>query len=125
MDLNYIIRFAAILGLVGPAFTYVQSIYSVPWSCINERIIPCVREPSRCDELILPPQSIELPYGLGFSQAALPAVAKAYNEKIFLDYGPLYEISDAYVPVSSPCSCVKLATPLEPSIYCLAKPIVL
>lgn len=90
------------------------------------QVIKCVEEPTfRCGELILPPKSIKLPNGLGFGPSALPAVAEAYDQRFFVNGGPFYDYADAYVPVSSPCSCVKLATPIPSEISSLVYPVVL
>ncbi|XP_045526277.1 uncharacterized protein LOC123715348 isoform X2 [Pieris brassicae] len=60
--------------------------------------------------LILPPPGIQLPFGLGYSSAAIPAVAEAYNVRM-LDNNIEAQVSEALIPVSPEFACIKIATP--------------
>ena len=106
---------------------YIMPCYSVT-PCTQFETIPVIKyveeQICECGELILPPKSVQLPSGLGFGPSALPAVAEAYDQKFFVNGGS-FDFADAYVPVSSPYSCIKLATPISPDISSLVYPIVL
>ncbi|CAG9794188.1 unnamed protein product [Diatraea saccharalis] len=87
---------------------------------------PCARSTSGCGcgcknvpsyvDVILPPSAVELPCGLGYSPAAAPLVATAYD---------CSDTCISCVPVTSPYTCTKLVTPLCPELRAYAKPIIL
>nr|XP_053621397.1 uncharacterized protein LOC128681488 [Plodia interpunctella] len=107
MSLNFLILLA-VLGLTSALYLPVTKT-EVILSALEVPVLPSTYE------LILPPVAAELPYGLGYTVAGAPLVSSAFCSS---GYGSL-------VPVTSPCSCTKLATPLCPEIRRFARPILL
>ncbi|VVC91448.1 unnamed protein product [Leptidea sinapis] len=87
---------------------------------VAEKLSPCVKCQERDIQLILPPKPVELPYGVGYSRAAISTVVDAYNER-FLIAG---YATEANVPVTNGAS-TKLAAPLFPDWNPLLKSIIL
>ncbi|XP_045486790.1 uncharacterized protein LOC123689648 [Pieris rapae] len=81
-----------------------QTIHSSP--CESDRTFTIKTQENPDRRLILPPPGIHLPFGLGFSSAAIPAVAEAYN---VIDNN--IEVLESLIPISPEFACIKIATP--------------
>ncbi|CAG4963810.1 unnamed protein product [Colias eurytheme] len=97
-----------------------ESVIAVKETCAPIMPVKC------CEQLILPPKAVEVPCGLGYSSVAVPVVAEAYSERFFTNgVDELVYVSEALIPVSPPCSCIKLATPVCQEWSPLLQPIIL